>query len=111
MSKTKNKKNHLKVIAFILSAYLLFLFAIPCCSFDNCTDDRSEQQTNHKEGDGDCGNCSPFFTCTGCSGFIASLENTGIEMISDFPAHQYPGYIVSSIPDVHYDFWQPPRPA
>jgi len=99
----------MKVVAFILSAYLLFLFAIPCCSFDNCPEEKIAEESGHEKGDGDCGNCSPFFTCTGCSGFTISFENTDIQMISHFSGHQYTGYIVSSIPDVHYDFWQPPK--
>jgi Family of unknown function (DUF6660) len=101
----------MKVIAFILSAYLLFLFAIPCCAFDNCPEEKTNQQASHEKGDGDCGSCSPFFTCTGCSGFTISFENTTLETISSFSGHQYAGYIVSSIPDVHYDFWQPPKLA
>jgi hypothetical protein len=50
----------MKVIAFILAAYLLFLFAIPCCTFDNCPEDKTAQEANHEKGDGDCGSCSPF---------------------------------------------------
>ncbi len=101
----------MKVIAFILSAYLLFLFAIPCCTFDNCAEEKITQETDHEESDGDCGSCSPFFTCTGCSGFTVSFENNNIEIASAFSPHQYAGYIVSPIPDVHYDFWQPPKLA
>jgi hypothetical protein len=101
----------MKVIAFILSAYFLFLFAVPCCAVDNCPGEKTAQQANHEKGDGDCGSCSPFFTCTGCSGFTISAASLEIQMISHFSRHQYPGYIVSSIPDVHYDFWQPPRLA
>ena len=99
----------MKVIAFILSAYLVFLFAIPCCTFDNCTQDKIVLQTDNEEGDDDCGSCSPFFTCTGCSGFTVALENNNLELIPTFSGQQYAGYILSSIPDVHYDFWQPPK--
>ena len=99
----------MKVFAFILSAYLLFLFAIPCCTFDNCPEDKIAQEANHEKGDGDCGSCSPFFTCTGCSGFTVTAEVINSELISFFSNNQYPGYIVSSIPEVNYDFWQPPK--
>jgi hypothetical protein len=99
----------MKVIAFILAAYLLFLFAIPCCAFDNCPEDKTAQAADHEKGDGDCGSCSPFFTCTGCSGFTVSLDNNSIEIVPAFTSHQYGGFILSSIPDVHYDFWQPPK--
>jgi len=99
----------MKVIAFILSAYLLFLFAIPCCTFDNCSEEKTAQASDHENGDGDCGNCSPFFTCTGCSGFTVSTDNNHLEIIPTFSGQQYAGYILSSIPEVHYDFWQPPK--
>jgi hypothetical protein len=98
-----------KIIAFILSAYFIFLLAVPCCSFDNCPDEKTEQAANHDKGDGDCGNCSPFFTCTGCAGITLSSETPVIEVISFVPGHLYTGFILSSITDVHYDFWQPPK--
>lgn len=109
MPKRKNKKSHMKVIAFILSAYLLFLFAVPCCTFDECAEDKTALRSDHEEGDDDGGSCSPFFTCTGCSGFTVSSEATNLGIISSFSGQQYAGYILSSIPDVHYDFWQPPK--
>ena len=99
----------MKVIAFILSAYLLFLFAVPCCSFDNCSEEKTAKEANHEKEDGDCGTCSPFFTCTGCSGFTVSVEISNFEIIPSFTAQQYAGYILSLIPDIHYDFWQPPK--
>jgi hypothetical protein len=40
----------MKVFAFILSAYLLFLFAVPCCTFDNCPEDKIAQEANHEKG-------------------------------------------------------------
>ena len=101
----------MKVFAFIFAAYLLFLFAIPCCSLDNCSEDKIAQEADHEKGNGngDCGNCSPFFTCTGCSGFTISLNNNCVEITPVFTSPQYTGFILSSIPDVHYDFWQPPK--
>ena len=99
----------MKVFAFILAAYLLFLFAIPCCTFDNCAEDKITVQSDHEEDDDDCGSCSPFFTCTGCSGFTVTAGVINSELISFFSNNQYPGYIVSSIPEVNYDFWQPPK--
>ena len=99
----------MKVFAFIFAAYLLFLFAIPCCTFDNCAEDKIVLQSDHEENDDDCGSCSPFFTCTGCSGFTVTAGIINSELISFFPNNQYSGYVVSSIPEVNYDFWQPPK--
>jgi len=99
----------MKVLTFILSAYLLCLFATPCCTFDNCSEEKTSQETKHESNNGDCGNCSPFFTCTGCSGFTVSAENSNFEIISSFGGHQYAAYVLAAISDVHYDFWQPPK--
>ena len=92
----------MKVVAFILAAYLLFLFAVPCCSFDNCPDDKIEQTAEHENGNGptlpaggDCGNCSPFFTCTGCSSVIVSFEYNNIEIAPLLISHQNAGYVLS----------------
>jgi hypothetical protein len=101
----------MKVVAFILSAYLVLLLAIPCCSFDNCPEEKTAQTENHEQGDGDCGNCSPFFTCSGCAGATLSFTGTHIGIIPPDTDHHYTGFIISSIPDVHYDFWQPPKLA
>jgi len=99
----------MKVITFILSVYLLFLFTIPCCIFDNCSDDKIEQAAGNKNRDGDCGNCSPFFSCTGCTGATLSFEYTDLKLLPPIKDQNYAGYILSYIPDVHYEFWQPPR--
>ena len=100
---------NMKVITFILSAYLLFLFAVPCCSFDNCSEEKTTQAQEHQKRDGDCGNCSPFFTCTGCSGFTITPSEKSSELISFSFDKQYADYIVSSIPETDHDFWQPPK--
>ena len=99
----------MKVIAFILSAYLLFLFAVPCCSFDNCPEEKTAQQTKHEKGDGDCGTCSPFFTCTGCSGFTVAASEINSAIIPFVTSSQFSPYVISSVPEVSYDFWQPPK--
>jgi hypothetical protein len=98
----------MKVIAFILSAYLIVLLAVPCCSFDNCPEENIPIQTEHEEQNKDCGSCSPFFTCTSCSGFtVSALINS--ELISFISHNQYPSFNVSIVPDMNYDFWQPPK--
>src|SRR5262245_57083565 len=99
----------MKLIAFILSAYLLFLFAVPCCSLDNCPEDKTAQSEEHEKSDGDCGTCSPFFTCTGCSGFTVNDSEINYDLIPFSINNQYSTYIVSSIEDIDYDFWQPPK--
>jgi len=102
----------MKVIAIILSAYLLVLTVIPCCGFDNCQDDMSptELSSNHETGDeDDCGSCSPFFNCESCA--TATLHATSNYFTTFVPEkkHEFGDSSPSLIPDAHYDFWQPPR--
>src|SRR5215510_2162641 len=99
----------MKVIAFILSAYLLFLFAVPCCSFDNCPEEKTAQTHEHEKGDGDCGSCSPFFTCTGCSGFTVTVYEINSVLPAFFSGNHYADYIVSPTVEADHDFWQPPK--
>jgi hypothetical protein len=100
-----------KVIAFILSGYLIILSAVPCCLFDNCPEDKTEQSANHNEGDGDCGNCSPFFSCSGCGGFGFTVELLNFQPALVAVDKIITGYIESPVPDLPSDFWQPPRYA
>ena len=90
---------------------MLALAVFPCCLVDDCPDDKAktEQLAGHENGDEDCGNCSPFFNCEGCAAVSVTIDTIHFEVIS-LPALQvYTGFIPSIIPDVHYEFWQPPR--
>jgi hypothetical protein len=108
----------MRITGYILAVYILLLSAVPCCSFDNCPEDKTEQTTNHEQGDNpalpagrDCGNCSPFFTCEGCGGFVSTIEILNFESAPETPVRTYSVYIESRMPDIHYDFWQPPKIA
>jgi len=101
----------MKWLSYILSFYLLLLAVFPCCVFDDCPDDKiqTEQAANHENGDEDCGNCSPFFSCAGCASASVTVEPIYFCVIL-FPVKQlYNGFISPSITNVHYDFWQPPK--
>jgi hypothetical protein len=101
----------MKLFGYLLAFYIITLSAVPCCSFDNCSEDKTEQNSNHKQGDDDCGNCSPFFTCAGCTGFAFTIEPLLIQSSSSISSKIFTGYIESSTPDIYYDFWQPPKIA
>jgi hypothetical protein len=98
-----------KFTSYILALYLLLLSAVPCCAFDNCADDKIEQQTSHQEGDGDCGSCSPFFTCQGC--ITATIVPVSLQFeFQVIPVLSVQAiYIQQSLPKIDYDFWQPPK--
>ena len=99
----------MKFAGYILAFYLILLAAIPCCTFDDCPDDKTGQTANHESGDEDCGACSPFFNCEGCATasdhtIIASFTLTPLSTPKSYTEFNQP-----FVADVHYDFWQPPK--
>ncbi len=99
----------MKLAGYILAFYLILLSAIPCCTFDDCPDDKTEQTASHENGDEDCGSCSPFFSCEGCA---TATDNTIIASFTLTPLltpKSYTEFNHPFVPDVHYDFWQPPK--
>ena len=103
----------MKGLSYILSFYLLLLSVFPCCMTDGCPDDKiqKEQAANHDNGDEDCGNCSPFFNCAGCTSVMATVEQVYSNNISLTLKLVYARFLSPCIPNVHYDFWQPPKLA
>jgi len=98
-----------KVIGLILSFYLILLAAVPCCIIDNCPDDKTEQTASHENGDDDCGSCSPFFSCEGCTAATIAYQPAIFELISFSNSLVYTFHQAKPLPQVEYDFWQPPR--
>jgi len=99
----------MKLSGHILAFYLLLLSAVPCCVFDSCLDDKTEQTASHGNGDEDCGNCSPFFSCEGCATATIAYEPSPLEIAALKISSVYTEYIETALPSVDYDFWQPPK--
>ncbi len=99
----------MKLLAYILAFYLIGLAVVPCCSFDSCPDDKTEQAMQHESGDKDCGNCSPFFSCEGCAAATIDSSHHCIEIPSLTAQTVFASYQQPFISAVDYDFWQPPK--
>jgi hypothetical protein len=101
----------MKPAAYILSFYLALLSVIPCCAFDDCAGDKelAGQTSEHSEGDEDCGSCSPFFNCEGCASVTVNMDPVWTALLPQMVTRIYSNFIPPFVPDVHYDFWQPPR--
>jgi hypothetical protein len=99
----------MKIAGYILAYYLILLAAVPCCAFDNCPEDKTELAARHETEEDDCGTCSPFFNCEGCSASSIAYEPApiGIAALKALTVHSV--YIQSSLPNIDYDFWQPPK--
>ena len=101
----------MKIAGTILAFYLILLAAVPCCAFDDCRDDKAELATAHENGDDDCGNCSPFFSCEGCATATIACEHVSMDIAAVEISPVYTAYIQTDLPQVDYDFWQPPKIA
>jgi hypothetical protein len=105
----------MKIWGYILAFYLILLSVVPCCSFDDYPEDKTdlsagaEQTTNHEAGDEDCGSCSPFFSCDGCATATVDFQPTNFDLVSLQDSPVYTSYLEISLPRVDYDFWQPPK--
>ena len=99
----------MKCAGYILAFYLILLSAVPCCTFDSCPDDKTEQANTHEPGNDDCGNCSPFFSCEGCATATIAFEPAELKITPIIISSVYTAYIQSSLPSIEYDFWQPPK--
>lgn len=82
---------------------------MPCCAVDNCPEKRTEQASEHEKGDADCGNCSPFFSCEGCAIASISYPSVQLEIVCIKEPAVHAVYIQTALPDINYDFWQPPK--
>jgi hypothetical protein len=103
----------LRLIAFILSLYILLLNGVPCCAFDNCEDEleaishpHNVQQEN-KENKKECSTCSPFF-CHTCSGFVISTFNFTHKVFLSTPTTVYQPYYDPFYSQFMPSYWQPP---
>ncbi len=99
----------MRLICFIISAYIFILVAYPCQ--DECGNHLNKHQTEKTSDshDEECPNCSPFCCCNCCHvNTIVSIKIT-----SDF-VHVLPGIFLSSIKengikDISLPIWQPPK--
>lgn len=58
-----------KWLTFLLLLVALTATFYPCCSKDDCGNDKLTTKTADHENHESKGNCSPFITCGTCSGF------------------------------------------
>lgn len=98
-----------KWLLLFLSVLVMAASLIPCCSADNCGEDASISTSTHPEEDTDSGNCSPFFTCGSCVGFVHQIRPLSIQPLPQTtPIHQSFLTAFSAAEYVH-GFFQPPR--
>ncbi len=104
----------MKILACILSFYIIVLQAIPCADYldDNCLPNNQvshltkDSQTKHTSD-----YCSPFCTCNCCtSPIIHQVHNMHFECYNYSNTHTT-NYIPVHINELSISIWQPPKIA
>lgn len=103
----------MKILYFILSLYVLVLSISPCCEDNNCIDNDhllKTEQSDNSQHDNDCkGNCSPFYTCNTCVGFIITKTNDNLTIIATFVVKNIILYNQQFVENYFAKIWQPPK--
>lgn len=89
---------------------IMILASTPCCASD-CQADNCKEKSSEKHKDCD-DNCSPFYSCGSCTGFVCSYPLSITEIVYkpsdlDTPS-SYIQLLISRFSD---SIWQPPKIA
>ena len=99
----------MRILAYILSFYILLSAVVPCSLFDNCeSEDHTEQGSGSFPVNG-CNHCSPFSTCAAGHGFTINLVNISFELLKGNTSLSYGEYCFSAKPGYLFLYFQPPR--
>ena len=81
----------------------------PCC--DSCDDELSEfHGARHTRSEEEHHECSPFFSCGSCVGFVYLKETEAMEsLLGEQREYVFPPYVSSYPKDISGLIWQPPR--
>jgi hypothetical protein len=101
----------MRIIATILSFYILILTAIPCIDVPHNHALHETEQTelpndNHQD---DINHCSPFCTCTCCASPIIYQAFAVILQSFLFANEVHSEYKSSFLPTINISIWQPPK--
>lgn len=107
----------MKVMVSIFSFIVVILSTLPCYAYHIEAKHQIEKQCDdhsRKCGDECNGNCSPFYACGTCTGFIFNFS-TSFLMIKTIASTNTSVQPISYDSPVHSNFfckiWQPPKKA
>ena len=103
----------MKIFAFILAVLVLALSCMPCTDGANAMNNsdaktefsKSGKQQEHKDLD----DCSPFCTCSCCTGFTFLFIPYQINYLIPQSAEKTAFLLPSKISDIALPVWQPPQ--
>jgi hypothetical protein len=87
----------------------MMLAAKPCCTDNDCTV-KKELADKSPLKEKECRDCSPFFTCGTCAGFVLSKPFTpNFKPFAQIAGKIYCAYQQPGIQQVASAIWQPPK--
>ncbi|TCC82697.1 hypothetical protein [Pedobacter hiemivivus] len=104
----------MKFLALFLSIVVITLTITPCCALEVAETHAHEtaQKENHEcneKSDECCKDCSPFYVCGTCIGFIFTSEQVLTFAIQLKPVQHNTAYIPVGLPIIPTVIWQPPK--
>ncbi len=87
------------------------LAVVPCCDNDNCEDDFRAEQTNKKNSEKPECPCSPFVSCTSCTGVYIAPSIEGVLAPVTKIEKTFTLYRQSFVSFYCANIWQPPKIA
>jgi hypothetical protein len=97
-----------KWLVFILLVVTTAGIFIPCCSADNCCEQVGGTGTGQEKHPEE-GNCSPFFACATCPGFVALFQPIQIVQPEIEIQVHHEQLLNCNLETYVASFWQPPR--
>ena len=99
-----------KWLAFLLLLITMAGSLIPCCEVDDCAADQTiTQQDTTIPDNSEEGTCSPFYSCTSCTGFTQLAKPVVLPEAMDENSVHHAGRYNMRITSFAAAFWQPPR--
>ncbi len=103
----------MKLLSFLLAFCFLSLAVIPCSDKDNCENTPMKtishvQSTPNQDTQHEDGLCSPLCMCHCCGGVTIIYEQP-FDFAVNYPSVKNSIYSESSISEIAYPIWQPPK--
>jgi|APDOM4702015159_1054818.scaffolds.fasta_scaffold123039_1 hypothetical protein len=101
----------MKIIAYILSFYILVLTAIPCIDIpqDNLLQKIEQGQNTNGNHQNNTDNCSPFWPCSTCITPVISQAYTLQFNYFSYSQKHFAEYKSDHISNLSSAIWQPPK--
>jgi len=104
-----------KAIALFLFIVVLSLTVMPCCAVKETVRHTAEaanlqkHDCNEEQPDDCCKDCSPFYVCGTCVGFVFFMQQTIIFALPVIPLKHSAFYIPVKLNHIPTAIWQPPK--